>query len=46
MAATNDLSSCIDKFTNRLDKVIAQETVTGAHLIVAVEQENIFIKVQ
>lgn len=29
MAATNDLSNCIDKFTNRLDKVIAQETVTG-----------------
>ncbi len=29
MAATNNLSSCIDKFTNRLDKVIAQETVTG-----------------
>ena len=29
MAATNDLSNCIDKFTSRLDKVIAQETVTG-----------------
>lgn len=29
MAATNDLSNCIDKFTTRLDKVIAQETVTG-----------------
>ena len=29
MPATNDLSNCIDKFTNRLDKVIAQETVTG-----------------
>lgn len=29
MAATNNLSNCIDKFTNRLDKVIAQETVTG-----------------
>lgn len=29
MPATNNLSNCIDKFTNRLDKVIAQETVTG-----------------
>lgn len=29
MSATNDLSNCIDKFTTRLDKVIAQETVTG-----------------
>lgn len=29
MPATNDLSNCIDKFTTRLDKVIAQETVTG-----------------
>lgn len=29
MAATNNLSNCIDKFTSRLDKVIAQETVTG-----------------
>lgn len=29
MPATNSLSNCIDKFTNRLDKVIAQETVTG-----------------
>lgn len=29
MPATNNLSNCIDKFTNRLDKVIAQEAVTG-----------------
>lgn len=29
MAATNNLANCIDKFTTRLDKVIAQETVTG-----------------
>ena len=29
MPATNNLSNCIEKFTNRLDKVIAQETVTG-----------------
>lgn len=29
MPATNNLSNCIDRFTNRLDKVIAQETVTG-----------------
>lgn len=29
MPATNNLANCIDKFTTRLDKVIAQETVTG-----------------
>ena len=29
MAATNNLANCIDKFTTRLDKVIARETVTG-----------------